>query len=122
MYPSDNARQLYLLLRTSKELDLVGDVTVTVDNPSELLAWAYVLGDPVVRAWRSASGKRYIQVTTDYNRAPIRGRVAAVLMCETHQEFWGELGGASVREGEQRDLKVKDLSEAWAVMPLTPDA
>ena len=34
MYPSENARQLSILLRTSRELDIVGDVTATTDNPS----------------------------------------------------------------------------------------
>ena len=38
MYPAKDARELAILLRISRELDVVGDVTATVDNPSELLA------------------------------------------------------------------------------------
>ena len=46
MYPSQDARELAILLRISRELDIVGDVTATVDNPSELLAWATTLTSP----------------------------------------------------------------------------
>ncbi|MCW2808775.1 MAG: hypothetical protein JWQ93_2730, partial [Marmoricola sp.] len=46
MYPSKEARELAILLRISRELDIVGDVSATVDNPSELLAWAAVLTRP----------------------------------------------------------------------------
>ena len=40
MYRAQAARELSILLRISRELDVVGDVTAIVDNPSELLAWA----------------------------------------------------------------------------------
>ena len=43
MYPSQEARELNILIRISRELDIIGDVSATVDNPSELLAWAAVL-------------------------------------------------------------------------------
>ena len=46
MYPSQDARELSVLLRISRELDIVGDVTATVDAPAELLAWANILTDP----------------------------------------------------------------------------
>lgn len=36
MYPSGDTRQLSLLLRAARELDIVGDVTATVDHPSDL--------------------------------------------------------------------------------------
>ena len=50
MYPSTVARQLAILLRISRELDIVGDVSATVDNPSELLAWAAILTDATIAA------------------------------------------------------------------------
>lgn len=119
MYPSRDARELAILLRISRELDVVGDVTATVDNPSELLAWALVLSRPEVVAWRAeGSAHRYLQVSSTRRRAPIRGRVTAVLDGEQHPEFWQELGLGELAGGERRELKVQDLSSAWAVMPV----
>ena len=121
MYPAKDAHELAILLRISRELDIVGDVTATVDNPSELLAWALVLSKPAIVAWRADdSGHRYLQVTADRNRAPIRGRVAAVLPCEQHQEFWTALGLDQLDNGDRQVLNVDALSSAWAVMPITP--
>lgn len=120
MYPSKHARELAILLRISRELDIVGDLSATVDNPSELLAWAHILTDATIAAWRAEdSGHRYLQVTADHRRAPIRGRVAAVLACEHHPEFWEALGLKSLAPGSTRILRTKDLSEAWAAMPIT---
>src|SRR4051812_10961519 len=48
MYPSQEAPEIAILMKTSRELDVCGDVTVTVDNPSELVAWASVLVDPAI--------------------------------------------------------------------------
>ena len=121
MYPSKDARELGILLRISRELDIVGDVSATVDNPSELLAWAAVLTDAVVAAWRGRdSGHRYLQVTADHRRAPVRGRISAVLPCEQHLEFWQALHPNELGPGQTRNLTVADLSAAWSVMPLTP--
>lgn len=123
MYPAKDARELGILLRISRELDVVGDVTATVDNPSELLAWALVLADPDIVAWRAEdSGHRYLHVTSDRNRAPIRGCVTAVLACERHQEFWSALGLDHLGAGDRQNLEVAALSSAWAVMPITPSA
>jgi hypothetical protein len=120
MYPAKDARELAILLRISRELDVVGDVTATVDNPSELLAWALVLSRPGVTAWRAEdSGHRYLQVAADRRRAPIRGRITAVLGCEQHPEFWNALGLDQLPAGDRRDLTVEALSAAWAVMPIT---
>lgn len=122
MYPAKDARELAVLLRISRELDIVGDVTATVDNPSELLAWAVVLSKPVIVAWRSdGSGHRYLQVSADRSNAPIRGRVTAVLPCDQHLEFWTALALDPLVEGARRALDVSDLSSAWAVMPVGPD-
>lgn len=122
MYPAKDARELAVLMRISRELDIVGDLTATVDNPSELLAWAVVLSKPVIVAWRSeGSGHRYLQVSADRSSAPIRGRVTAVLPCDQHLEFWSALGLDPLVEGDRRALAVGDLSSAWAVMPVSPD-
>jgi hypothetical protein len=120
MYPSKDARELAILLRISRELDIVGDVSATVDNPSELIAWAYVLTDATIAAWRAEdSGHRYLQVTAEHRRAPIRGRVSAVLHCEQHPEFWEALDLAHLEPGRSHALTVADLSAAWAAMPVT---
>jgi hypothetical protein len=121
MYPSQEARELAILLRISRHLDICGDVTATVDNPSELLAWATTLSDHRIRAWRAQdSGHRYLQVTSHHQRAPIRGHVAAVLDCDDHLEFWAACGLDDVEPGQTRPLRVGDLSRAWTTMPITP--
>lgn len=121
MYPAKDARELAILLRISRELDVVGDVTATVDNPSELLAWALVLSKPDVVAWRADdSGHRYVHVTAQRRRAPIRGQLTAVLGCDQHPEFWEALGLKDLDQGERRQLRVKDLSSAWDDMPISP--
>jgi len=121
MYPSKDARELAILLRISRELDIVGDVSATVDNPSELLAWAAILTDATIAAWRGHdSGHRYLQVTAEHHRAPVHGRITAVLHCEQHQEFWQALHLDELGPGQTRNLTVADLSAAWSVMPLTP--
>lgn len=120
MYPSKDARELAILLRISRELDVVGDATATVDNPSELLAWALILSRPDVLAWRANdSGHRYLHVTAPHERAPIRGQITAVLACEHHREYWNALGLTDLAPGERHELSVDALSSAWAVMPTT---
>lgn len=123
MYPAKDARELSILLRISRELDVVGDVTATVDSPSELLAWALVLKDPEILAWRAGdSGHRYVHVTARRSRAPVHGRVTAVLICDQHEEFWSALGLDQLAEGERRALAAQSLSAAWEVMPVRPSA
>ena len=123
MYPAKDARELAILLRISRELDVVGDVTATIDNPSELLAWALVLADPEIVAWRGEdSAHRYLRVTAHRNRAPIRGYVTAVLSCEQHQEFWNALGLEQLSPGARRAIDAAALSSAWELMPITPPA
>jgi hypothetical protein len=121
MYPSARTRELTVLLRMSRELDVCGDLTATVDNPSELIAWARVLTDAGVLAWRAQdSGSRFVHVTADHCRAPIRGHVTAVLSCEQHPEFWEALHLTNLEAGGTHVLSVGDLVEAWEVMPVTP--
>lgn len=121
MYPSKDAREIAILLRISRELDVVGDVTATVDNPSELLAWASVLSDPDIVAWRSQDPAHgYVQVTAVHKGAPVRGRVTAVLRGAHHPEFWHTLGLDQLEARGTRHLSVGDLAEAWSAMPITP--
>lgn len=120
MYKSKDARELEILLRISRELDIVGDVSAIVDNPSEVLAWASILEDVTIVAWRAQdSGHRYLQVTADHGQAPIRGRVAAVLLCEQHPDFWRALNSDDLNPGETRTLSRDQLSAAWSTMPIT---
>jgi hypothetical protein len=121
MYPSKEARELAILLRISRELDIVGDITVTVDNPSEILAWATIMTHPHIVAWRARdSGHRYLQVTAAHERAPVRGRVTAVLPCEQHAEFWRALDLDGLEPGGREHVALTALSTAWAAMPVTP--
>ena len=121
MYPSNEARQLSILLRTSRDLDVVGDVTASVDNPSELIAWAAILDSPRILAWRAAdSGRRFLTVTARHRREPIRGQVAAVLDGDQHRHFWDELLPHDLSPGSEHSLTPKDVSAAWAAMPVTP--
>jgi hypothetical protein len=121
MYPSREARELAILLRISRQLDICGDVTATVDNPSEILAWAALLHGCNIRAWRAQdSGHRYLQVIADHRRAPVRGRVAAVLDCDDHRGFWEECGLDDLEPGQTRPLGTDDLARAWETMPITP--
>jgi len=121
VYPAKEARELAILLRISRELDIVGDVSAQIDNPSELIAWVAILRNPAVVAWRAeGSGHRYLQVTADHRRAPVRGRIAAVLACEQHREFWQALGLDDLRPRESRALTTAELRNAWDVMPITP--
>ena len=123
MYPPKDARELGILLRISRDLDVVGDVTATVDDPSELVAWAVILTDPAVMAWRAAhSGHRYLQVSAHRNRAPVRGSISAVLPCDPHQQFWQALNLDQLAVSDRRTLTPDALSAAWNVMPITPAA
>jgi hypothetical protein len=121
MYPSPAARELTVLLRICREIDVVGDVTATVDSPSELLAWASVLSDAQIVGWRAKdSGHRYVQVTAERRTAPVRGRVTAVLPCEQHRQFWDALGLEDLSPDGNEHLDVAALSKAWSAMPVTP--
>ena len=122
MYPTRASRELGILLRISRELDVVGDVTAIVENPSELLAWANTLTDPTVSAWRAAdSGGRYVQVSAIHKHEPIRGRVTAVLDCDRHQEFWRELSHThDLDSGDNTTLTITNLTRAWEAMPISP--
>ncbi len=121
MYPAKDAHELAILLRTSRDLDIVGDVTATVGGPSDLLAWAMVLSHPEVVAWRAkGSGHRFLHVTAGRNRAPVRGQVTAVLDCEQHRDFWAAMGLDDLTHGARRNLGTVALSAAWDLMPLTP--
>ena len=121
MYPSKDAREIGILLRISRELDVVGDVSATVDSPSELLAWTAILAEPDIVAWRSHDTDHgYLQVSATHRGAPVRGRVTAVLPCAQHPEFWRALGLEHLGPGASKRLEIGDISEAWSLMPTTP--
>jgi hypothetical protein len=50
----------------------------------------------------------------------VRGRVAAVLPCEQHEQFWEALGLADLAPGGTEHLDTDALSKAWSEMPVTP--
>lgn len=121
MYPSSHARELAILLRISRELDIIGDVSATVDNPSELLAWTTILDQATIAAWRAGdTGHRYLHVTADHATAPIRGRISAILPCEHHREFWAALDLDDLEPERTRVLTPAALATAWDAMPITP--
>ena len=118
MHTGKDALALDSLLRSSLELDVVGDVTATVAHPSDLLAWSVALEDPEVCGWRTAdSGHRYVQVAAARDRPPARGFVSAVLDCEHHRWFWEALGLGDLAPGARRALSVRALGEA--ALPVT---
>jgi hypothetical protein len=120
MPSSADERQLAVLLRISESLDIVGDVSVTVENPSELLAWANVLPNPSTFAWRGhVSGKRFVHVTAVNGSNPIHGRATAALRADRHLPFWKALVNQDDLEpGEELSLTTRQLAEAWEAMPV----
>jgi hypothetical protein len=120
MSSSSDERQLAVLLRIGQSLDIVGDVSVTVDNPSELLAWANVLQDPSIFAWRGhVSGKRFVHVTAVNSTNPIHGRATAALRADQHLPFWKALiPNGDLDPGEEQSVTTQQLVEAWEVMPI----
>jgi hypothetical protein len=116
MSTSTEAHQLSRLLRLSSELDIVGDVTATVANPSDLLAWAHALPEPTICAWRAEdSSNRYVQVTAACHRNPVHGRITAVLTADDHRTFWAALlPEGDLTAGEEQLLPLNALTVAWS--------
>jgi hypothetical protein len=123
MYSSADARQLAVLLRISESVDIVGDVSVTVNSPSELLAWASALREPRIVTWRGqVSGKRFVHVTAVNSTNPIHGRITAALRADDHMPFWSELvTNRDLEHGGEESLTPQRLSEAWNAAPLEID-
>lgn len=107
---------LSTLLRISRDLDILGDLTATVDTPSTLLAWAHTLPEPIICAWRAAdSGTRYVHVSAHCPRSPLRGQVTAVLNAEHHRSFWSALlTEDDLTPGEEQLLPLSALVAAWS--------
>ncbi|MBV8541639.1 MAG: hypothetical protein JO063_15450 [Pseudonocardiales bacterium] len=124
MSTSIDAHQLSTLLRLSSELDIVGDLTATVANPSDLLAWAHALPEPSICAWRAEdSGNRYVHVTAACHRNPVHGRVTAILTGDDHRSFWvALLPEGDLAAGEERLLSLSALATAWSALALEPSA
>lgn len=113
-----------VLLRLSQSIDVVGDVSVTVANPSELLAWANTLSDPGIFAWRGhISGNRFVHVTAVNGSNPIHGRVTAVLRADQHIHFWKTLiPDGDLEPGDELSLTAVQLADAWDSTPIdVPD-
>lgn len=123
MLTSPNPQQLSTLLRMSSALDIVGDVTATVDTPSALLAWASALPEPTICAWRAEdSGNRYVQVTATCHRTPLHGQVAAVLTGDDHRAFWSALvPQGDLAAGDEQLLPLSALVAAWSASAREPD-
>lgn len=120
MTSSGDARQLAALLRISESLDIVGDVSVTVAHPAELLAWANTLAEPTIFAWRGhVSGKRFVHATAVNGTNPVHGRVTAALRADDHPQFWKELiPEGDLEPGAERTITRRELAEAWEAMPV----
>lgn len=114
-------QQIALLLRIGAELDIIGDVSVTVNNPSDLIAWANVLTRPTIVAWRASStGCRYLHVTAHHTLAPVHGIITAVLPADHHRWFWDRLLPGDLTPGTDRTLNHSDLITAWTSEPFDP--
>ena len=122
VYPAQESRELGILLRISTGLDIIGDVSATVDSPAELIAWARILDQPSIAAWTAHDSEaRFVHVSASHQRSPIHGRVTAVLPCAQHAEFWSALvGDRQIEPGTARKLSLADLAKAWEAMPITP--
>ena len=120
MFESAKERQLAVLLRISESIDIVGDVSVTVANPSELLAWADVLPSPNIFAWRGhGSGKRFVHVTAVSASNPVHGRITAALRADGHPAFWKALiPGNDLDPGDELSLTRQNIAAAWDATPL----
>ena len=115
-----DSRQMSVLLRIGSELDIVGDVSVCVAAPSELLAWCNVLDRPAIRAWHGTdSGQRYVHVTAASEHSPVRGRITAVLHADSnHEQFWKILmDERELAPGEDRELARADLVRSVFMPP-----
>lgn len=112
-------QQLTILLRISETIDVVGDVSATVENPSEMIAWAHILTEPKVFAWRShVSGNRFVHLTAMHVEAPIHGRITVALAADNHRDFWNTLVGHDLEYGDERQLTSQQLVRAWATSPV----
>jgi hypothetical protein len=120
MSTSSDSRQVAALLRLSQSVDIVGDVSVTVADPSELLAWASSLSSPSIFAWRGhVSGKRFVHVTAVHGSNPVHGRVTAALRADQHPAFWqAVLPDGDLAPGGELTLTVHDLARAWEDLPI----
>ena len=120
MTTSPGSRELSSLLRLGQSLDIVGDVSVTVEHPSQLLAWANALNSPSIFAWRGhVSGKRFVHITAVNGTTPVHGRITAALRADEHPGFWRTLlPEEDLEPGEELTLTPQDLATAWERSPL----
>lgn len=115
MGSSARAHQLAVLLRAARELDIIGDVSVTVDSSGELVAWARLLTGPQLIAWRAEdTGRRYLCLTATQRAAPVRGQVAVTLDGDRHRTLWDRLlDDRDLPCGTEHVLDPTALYRAW---------
>ena len=114
--PSNRAHQIAVLLRASRELDVIGDVSVVVDSPGELIAWAGLLPSPTMIIWRAEeTGRRYVCLTAMHREAPIRGRIMITLDGDRHPGLWRRLlaGRGELPPGTEHVADAGRLIDAW---------
>ena len=123
MFASDEYQPIATLLRISDSIDIVGDVSVTVANPAELLAWAQTLMSPSIFAWRGhVSGKRYVHVTAVNGANPVHGRITAALRADDHMDYWKVLvPDGDLPPGGEESLTEQELADAWSALPIEID-
>ncbi|GAB3762223.1 hypothetical protein [Microlunatus parietis] len=113
---SNHAHQIAVLLRASRELDIIGDVSVLVDSPGELVAWAGLLPLPTMIIWRAEkTGRRYVCLTATHREAPIRGQIMITLDGDRHRGLWRRLlaGRAELPPGTEHAVDTRRLIDAW---------
>lgn len=122
MSTSIDAHQLSTLLRVNSALDIVGEVTATVANPSELAAWGPSLPEPTICARPAEdSGNRYVHFIAACHRTPVHGRVTAVLTGDDHRLFWAVLlPDNDLSAGEEQLLPLDALVTAWSLTARAP--
>lgn len=113
------------LLKFASTLDIVGDVSVAVDETYDVTAWVRALPSPVVWVWRERdSGARYVQVSARHRFSPVRGVITVWWSCDGVHPFWvALLGGNDLEPGEERELTSCEVLSAAARtrVPAPPD-
>ncbi len=113
---SDKTRRdaMVTLVQRALTIDIVGDVTSTVDTSEDLVAWTNLLIRPVILAWRSFDdGHRYLQVQAPHPGPPVNGHVIIQMPCEAHSPFWSALVCEELPPGTERELDRHTMLSAW---------
>lgn len=107
-------KSLSRLLQHSLSLDIVGDATVAVRRPGELIEWTDLLAHPLIVAWRCAdTGSRFVDAYARQASPPINGHVTIHFLCEDHLEFWAALVTGDLALGVEREIDRRALRSAY---------